>query len=240
MSKAQQPIIGIPIPLDYFHREPLWGNAGGYRAVIEIVQAIENAGGDAQLLFPGLDHPPIDGLILPGGGDIHPLAYGQEASHLTTDHDQELDAFQLRWARFAFQAGMPMMGICRGMQVMNVAAGGSLIQHLPTANTHFPQAVGDDASLRPHPVHSITIQQDSLLAQLIGPGPCSVNSLHHQAVERLGSNLKETACADDGVIESIECAQAWQIGVQFHPEDLRHTDSRFSQLFKGLVDAAAS
>lgn len=113
MLHSHSPVVGIPIPVDYFHREPLWGNAGGYRAVVEIVAAVEAAGGTAQLLFPGLDAPAIDALILPGGGDIDPSHYGQQAHPQVADLDTEFDSFQLSWARKAFESKLPTLGICQ-------------------------------------------------------------------------------------------------------------------------------
>ncbi len=238
MLEAAKPVVGIPIPLDYFHREPLWGNAGGYRAVVEIVEAVEFAGGTAQLLFPGLDAPAIDALILPGGGDIDPSHYGQPAHPELADLDPDFDAFQLDWARRAFSTGLPTLGICRGMQVMNVAAGGTLVQHVEAADEHFPEPARQDASLRPNPVHGVSILAGSKLEQIVGDQQARVNSLHHQAVDQLAPLFQASAWADDGIIEAIERADVWQVGVQFHPEDLRHADARFSLLFQRLVEAA--
>jgi putative glutamine amidotransferase len=236
--QTSKPVIGIPIPLDYFHREPLWGNAGGYRAVVEIVEAVESAGGSAQLMFPGLDSPAIDALILPGGGDVHPLHYGQTAQPELADLDPEFDTFQLAWARRAFESKLPTLGICRGMQVMNVAAGGTLTQHLDSADQHFPAPARQDAALRPNPVHSVAVARDSKLGDIVGGEEARVNSLHHQAVDQLAPLFRASAWAEDGIVEAIERADAWQVGVQFHPEDLRHVDARFSLLFQRLVDEA--
>ncbi len=238
MFENRKPVVGIPIPLDYFDREPLWGNSGGYRAVVEIVEAIETAGGSAQLLFPGLDAPVIDALILPGGGDVDPSHYGQTARPELADLDPAFDHFQLDWARRAFESKLPVLGICRGMQVMNVAAGGTLFQHLASSDTHFPDAARLDASLRPEPVHEVTLAQNSRLAQIVGSQNARVNSLHHQAIDQLAPLFQASAWAEDGLVEAFERADAWQVGVQFHPEDLRHVDGRFSGLFHQLVEEA--
>ena len=239
MSTEIRPVVGVPIPHDYFDREPLWGNAGGYRAVVEIVDAVEKAGGTVQLLLPGHDHPPIDALILPGGGDLDPTAYGQQPHDKVQDLDPELDRFQLDWARRAFREGLPTLGICRGMQVMNVAAGGTLIQHLDNSDKHFPEEARHEPTLRPNPVHPVSVTEDSKLREIVGETEIGVNSLHHQAVDRVGSLFEVTARADDGSVEAIERPDVWQVGVQFHPEDLRHADPRFAGLFSRLVEEAS-
>ena len=238
MLQTSKPVVGIPIPVDYFHREPLWGNAGGYRAGVEIVAAVESAGGSAQLLFPGLDAPEIHALILPGGGDVDPVHYGQQANEHLADLDPDFDAFQLNWARKAFESKMPTLGICRGMQVMNVAAGGTLIQHVHSADEHFPDNARQDASLRPQPVHAVALARGSKLAEIVGAEEARVNSLHHQAVDELAPLFQASAWAEDGIVEAIERSDAWQVGVQFHPEDLRHADARFALLFQRLIEAA--
>lgn len=238
MLQNRKPVVGIPIPLDYFEREPLWGNAGGYRAVVEIVDAVESAGGSAHLIFPGLDAPEIHALILPGGGDIDPTFYGQQAHPELADLDPEFDTFQLAWARKALDAKIPTLGICRGMQVLNVAAGGTLIQHVEGAGQHFPESARNDAALRRNPVHPVAVAKHSKLAEIVGQEQADVNSLHHQAIDQLASMFEASAWADDGIVEAFERPDAWQVGVQFHPEDLRHADARFSGLFSRLVEEA--
>lgn len=234
-SQHQKPVVGIPIPVDYFDREPLWGNAGGYRAVVEIVEAVESAGGTAQLLFPGFEEPEVHALIIPGGGDVDPYHYGQTPHPTLGELDREFDEFQFGWARRCFDSGLPMLGICRGMQVMNVAAGGTLLQHVENSGKHFPDSARENASLRPNPVHQVYVEKDSELGEIVGSESAQVNSLHHQAVDRLASLFQPSAWADDGLLEGFERKDAWQVGVQFHPEDLRHFDRRFFGLFQTLV-----
>ena len=240
MKKSSKPTIIIPIPRDYFEREPLWGNAGGYRSVNEIVAAVEEAGGQAQLLFPGDEAADFDGLILPGGGDVDPSFYGQNANEQVVDTDRVLDSFQIGLARKALESGKPLLGICRGMQVMNVAAGGSLVQHLESHAEHFPENARKNPDLRSIPVHQISLSKDSNLAKLLSQDTIAVNSLHHQAADLVPQSLKVTALSDDGVVEAIEGPGAFQMGVQFHPEDLRHHDSRFQILFNQLVEHAVA
>lgn len=236
LQSVPKPIVGVPIPRDYFQREPLWGNAGGYRAVNEIIDAVTESGGVVKLLFPG-ETAEFDALLLPGGGDVDPQFYGQTSAPEVTETDPELDAFQIALAKSALESGMPILAICRGMQVLNVAAGGSLVQHLESSDFHFPQDARSDADLRARPVHSVTVSADSRLGGVLGDGRMDVNSLHHQAVDTLGSGLKVAAIADDGVVEAIEGPGRFQVAVQFHPEDLRHSDPRFQALFQGLVEA---
>lgn len=234
------PIVGIPIPRDYFHRQPLWGNAGGYRSVLEIVQAVESAGATAHLMFPGEPDPVIQALIMPGGGDLDPAHYGQQPHPSLGELDPELDRFQLEWARRALHTGLPVLGICRGMQVLNVAAGGTLLQHLEPCERHFPERVRHNASLRQEPVHQVRLEARSVLAEMVGQSSAMVNSIHHQAVDRLAAGFQATAwSSDDGFIEAIESVGGRHIGVQFHPEDLRHSDPRFEELFARLVGQAA-
>lgn len=233
-----KPVVGVPIPRDYFQREPLWGNAGGYRAVNEIIEAVTAAGGVARLLFPGDSDRNIDALLLPGGGDVDPSFYGQAAQSEVTDTDPELDAYQLDLAQAALRRGTPVLGICRGMQVLNVAAGGSLVQHLEASDRHFPEGARRNPDLRSQPVHPISIESDSHLAELLGETLLDVNSLHHQAVDVLGPGLRAVAHSSDGIVEALEGNSGFQMGVQFHPEDLRHGDERFQSLFTRLVEAA--
>lgn len=239
MNKSSKPTIIIPIPRDYFEREPLWGNAGGYRSVNEIVAAVKEAGGVPKLLYPGEEAPEFQGLILPGGGDVDPKFYGQSPEQNVVDSDEVLDTFQIELTRAALDKGLPILGICRGMQLMNVAAGGSLVQHLDSHQEHFPEEARANPDLRSLPVHSIRLSPNSILAELLDDESVDVNSLHHQAADRVADSLRVTARSDDGVVEALEGPAPFQLGVQFHPEDLRHHDQRFQELFSRLVEHAA-
>lgn len=231
------PKIAILVRRNYWESGATPGNTNSHRSVPDIMAAILQAGGTPELIFQGSSRHvrDFDGLVLPGGGDIDPRFYGQELGPAVDPGtvDSELDAFQLEWTRDALQQGLPLLGICRGMQVLNVAAGGSLVQDLP--GNHLPAPVLNDPALRTQPVHAVEVDPGSALAELWGATRLEVNSIHHQGVARLGDNLQAVAWAEDGVIEALEVVQApWQRGVQFHPEDMR-MQSPFQKLFDQLV-----
>ncbi len=226
--------VAILIPRNYF--TPVRATAGNgptHRTIPLIQEALQRAGAEAELLEPGerpLSRP--QALILPGGGDLHPGFYGQTPLQ-PAEHDLELDRFQLAWARKALREHLPLLGICRGLQVMNVAAGGSLHQDLPE---HAPERVLDDPALRAEAVHHLETTPDSELRKLLGAHP-GVNSIHHQAIDRLAAPFQVVATAADGTAEAIERRRGgFQLGVQFHPEDMPSQQG----LFDRLVQAARS
>ena len=161
--------------------------------------------------------------------------YRTALSAVNTAYDRSL----LAVARAVIEREVPALAICRGMQVLNVALGGTLVQDLPSAGAaidHAPARVLADSRLRGEHIHSIEIAGNSQLAGWVGARRVQVNSLHHQAVARLGRSLKVSAWAEDGTVEAIEGERRW--GVQFHPEDLG-AHSPFQVLFDHLVEAAA-
>ena len=156
-------------------------------------------------------HPEAcDGLLLPGGADIHPSRYGQDVQP-QTEPDAELDELQLDVLQKFLDAGKPVFGICRGHQLINVALGGTMIQHLPTAKDHVHIAPDTDN------VHFCEAAPDSWISGLYGTR-FAVNSSHHQGVGRLGKGLRVSLTAEDGVVEAIEHESLPIWGVQFHPE----------------------
>ncbi len=184
---------------------------------------VQGAGGVAMLLPPGgrdvfasadaaLDG--LHGIILAGGADVDPLQYGAPRDAHTGAARPDRDGWEMALARGALRRGMPVLGICRGMQVLNVALGGTLVQHLP-------DHVGSDAHcpvLGVHGRHNVRVAPASRLRSIIG-ATAVVATHHHQAVDSLGAGLVPTAWADDGVIEATELPTAeWVIGVQWHPE----------------------
>lgn len=190
----------------------------------DYVRAVQRAGGAALILPPDpewavdpdavLDH--LDGLILCGGIDVCAAAYGAEAHPEADPPDVERDEFEIALARRALERDIPFLGVCRGMQLMNVAAGGTLVQHLPEkigseAHRHTPGSFGD---------HFVDLEPDSLAARAAGESRHLSKSHHHQAVDRLGEGFEITGRSpEDGVPEAIEApGRRFALGVQWHPE----------------------
>ena len=179
------------------------------QAVVNYVDAVTRSGahGEAGRIF---DPDEYDGLLLPGGCDANPARYGKtRIPEETTDDD--LDALQFdALARF-LEAGKPVLGICRGHQLLNIAFGGTLIQHLPGAEKHQSLPSGADN------VHTVRIAENTFLHRLYGSA-CSVNSTHHQGIDVPGKGLVTAARSEDGVAEAVEHESLPVWGVQFHPE----------------------
>src|SRR5216684_2956644 len=149
----------------------------------------------------------LDGLLLTGGTDVNPALYGDQRHPKTEDPDDPLDELEMALLRDALSAGLPVLAICRGMQLFNVFHGGTLIQHL-------------DSHDSPDELHNIQIVPNSRLAAILGEGEHIVNSRHHQAVARVGGGLIVSARSSDGVIEALERpGQSFAVAVQWHPED---------------------
>jgi putative glutamine amidotransferase len=211
------------------------------------VEAVAVAGG-APLLIPlGLDEPillaileQLDGLILTGGGDIAPEIYGSERDDMVYDIDHDRDRVELFLAREAVAQNKPVLAICRGHQMLNVALGGTLYEDvqeiMPGAMKH--DFFGDMP--RNHQAHEVTIRPDSKLADTLRRTSIAVNSLHHQGIRDLAPGLLPSAYAPDGLIEGVESpAHPFAIGVQWHPENLIHDEPAMLDLFRGLIQAAS-
>ena len=207
----------------------------------EYVDAVRMAGGVPVVLPPilGPVYEALDvvsGLIFPGGGDIHPEHYGGD------DHDKnygichERDHFELVLARSALERNLPIVCVCRGMQLVNVALGGDLIQHIP--DVYGTSVVHRTLDVQSIP-HEVAIAADSHLARVYGGTTAKVHSVHHQAVGRLGEGLRAVAWASDGVVEAVESDRhEFVVAVQWHPElELLH-DQKPVSLFAALVDRA--
>jgi putative glutamine amidotransferase len=207
------------------------------------VRAIEAAGA-IPVVLPPLGHADttrllarVDGLVLSGGPDLAPEAYGAKPHVELGSTEPGLDAFEYRLAREALRLGMPILGICRGAQALNVARGGTLHQHLPdVVGEAIAHRQIEDGRL---PTHPVTILPASRLADVLGATQLMVNSFHHQAVDRLGNGLRACAWAPDGTIEGIEDPrEAFVIAVQWHAETLQGIPAHLA-LFEELASAAA-
>jgi len=212
------------------------------------LRAVELAGGAPVVLGPRGDadlrrsvFDRLDGLVLSGGGDISPSCYGEHDSELLWYVDEQRDRAELEMARWALAERLPLLAICRGIQVLNVAAGGTLYQdvgtQIPGALTH-PTLAG-----RPKAIiaHTVDVEADSRLARIFGAGQLGVNSAHHQAAKSVGRGLIVTARAPDGVIEGLEDpSHPFCLGVQWHPEAMIDEYCEHRGLFGALVAAARS
>ena len=217
-----------------------------YAKLRDYETAIRLAGGEPRRLEIGRDDPDevirsVDAVLLPGGGDVEPSYYG-EARHPTFDAAEAgRDELEMALAQRAREVDMPVLAICRGLQLLNVARGGSLIQDIPD------QVSGALVHARREPpdliAHDVRVDRRSRLASLLfrsdaDPHPVAVNSRHHQAIKKVGEGLVVTATAADGVIEAVEDpALRFCLAVQWHPENF-HRTGEFSQLFEAFIAAA--
>lgn len=184
----------------------------------------------------------LDGIIISGGGDIHPSYYGQEATHpRLMNIDMVRDETERRLVRAALERDVPILAICRGHQMLNVALGGTLYQDV---ETQYSNKIKHDyffgAERSTYLAHSVEVEPDSKLATLLGHTHLNTNSRHHQAIDKLGEGLVVTARAtDDDMIEAVEHTdKRFAVGVQWHPENLQDTVLEMRGLFSGLVEAA--
>jgi putative glutamine amidotransferase len=206
------------------------------------LRAIEAAGG-LPVVMPPLELEAIEpllhrltGICLSGGPDLDPGTYDEGPHPDLGPTEPDLDRFELELARQADARGLPILAICRGMQALNVARGGSLHQHLPDrpgVTIDHRQREGGD-----HAIHDVTVAAGSRLARLMGCREAQVNSFHHQAAHRIGNGLRAVAWSPDGVIEGLEApARDFCVGVQWHAESLVGRREQ-ANLFRGLVDAS--
>lgn|GEM_PF-228902 len=183
----------------------------------------------------------LDGLFLPGGEDIDPANYGNDRHPLLGATDKERDRTELIMTRWALAEGMPVLGVCRGVQMINVACGGTLTQDIHSEQPELAKHDYFPPSFERFRIsHRIDIEADSLLAHAMGQVH-EVNSMHHQAIERIGYGLRVVARADDGLPEALEAPELpFVVGVQWHPEELAKTDQMNANLVYDFVRAAAS
>ncbi|NIR50051.1 MAG: gamma-glutamyl-gamma-aminobutyrate hydrolase family protein [candidate division Zixibacteria bacterium] len=204
------------------------------------VDAVRAAGGIPFLMPPGeteIDQllQVIDGLVLAGGGDIAPDNYGGKDHPKISEVDPERDRLELEIARKVLQLDIPVLGICRGQQVLNVVTGGNLIEHIPD---QFGERIIHRSEKEENIEHPVKINSDSQLAKILDVSSLSVVSKHHQGIGKVTAVWRIVAHADDGVIEAQEHKQhPWKIGVQWHPE-ITYRDPIHLRLFQAHVEAA--
>ena len=210
------------------------------------MRAIQQAGGVPLLLPPNLDERSVDtlwsrldGLLLTGGGDVDPRRFDEDRHETVAEVSEARDRLEIALTERAIDARRPLLAICRGIQVLNVALGGSLYQDIPS-QTGSPIAHSQKAP-RDHPTHAVKVMgEGTRLGATLGSLEVEVNSMHHQAINRLGRGLREVAWAPDGIIEGVEMPDAGTLvlGVQWHPEELTARDPAARNLFAALVAAA--
>jgi putative glutamine amidotransferase len=250
MQHSPRPIIGVPtqtlqslggVPADI---PPSWVMSQRY------VLALTAAGALPWMIPLVADeetlrgiYESLDAVFLPGGADIDPASYGTAPHPMCDTTDRERDRVELALARWALADGKPILGVCRGMQLVNVGAGGTLYQDLATQypngikHDYFP--FGGRGYARDYLAHEVRIAEGSRLARLFGARPIKVNSMHHQGVRDIGEGLVATAHAPDGLVEALEGTGAsYLLAVQWHPEALTERDAATRRLFAEFVEAA--
>jgi len=212
-------------------------------------QAVLHVGGEVRILDSSMKIEKaldgIHGLLLTGGDDVAPAFYGETPHGTTTGAESGRDDFEIGLVREARVRSLPIFAICRGIQVMNVACGVTLVQDIPS---QVPGAINHTLAVPPHEsyalAHEVWVEKESLLSKLmcdrLNGDACDVNSRHHQAVKSVADGFKITATAPDGVVEAIEDPSAkFCLGVQWHPENFWRT-GEFLPLFEGFLEAASN
>jgi putative glutamine amidotransferase len=207
----------------------------------EYVECVRRAGGRALLVAPGETDPEglldlVDGLVLTGGGDLDPATWGGDGHETVYMVDEPRDSLELKLARLAVDRDVPTLAICRGVQVLNVALGGTL-------HAHLPDVVGDEVAHRLPPrepvPHTVRVDDSSAIARIMSATDVEPMSWHHQAVDKLGDGLNAVAWAPDGTVEAVELdGGRCVIGVQWHPELTAAEDPTQAKLFDDLIAKA--
>lgn len=233
--KNSKPIIGIGSDLI-----PSGTRISAF-AYTTYIEALKQAGAVPVVVPPqpencGVLLESLDGIVLAGGFDCDPALYGEPQHETVEAMDPRRQENDLALAKLAYELGVPTLGICLGMQVMNVARGGTLIQDIASQR---PGSLIHESDPSERIRHQVEIDGDSRLARIIGAGRKTVNSSHHQAIGKAGEQLRVTALAPDGIIEAIEDdAHRFYVGVQWHPEDMEGEPSA-STLFRHFVEVAS-
>jgi putative glutamine amidotransferase len=207
------------------------------------VRALHRAGGQEAILFPETLDPDdarerlarFDGVLLIGGADVDPSYYGEDRHTEVYGVNPQTDAFEMALARAAVEAGKPMLAICRGIQVLNVALGGSLDQHISDREGLVGHGIPGVAP----EMHEVRLEAGSRVAKAMGVEEASVSSSHHQALARLGEELLPVGWTADGIVEAVEHRQGWVLGVEWHPERTAARDRSQQGLFDALVEQAS-
>jgi putative glutamine amidotransferase len=219
---------------------------GQNRKMEDYLESVRRAGGDPLEVVVGGESPAqilarVDALVLTGGGDVDPTLYGETPHGTFEAAETGRDEFEIALARAAVERGVPLLAICRGMQVLNVAMGGTLVQDIPSQVTGaLPHSVPQP---RAGAAHEVWIAKGSKLSALLSDHmedgeTCHVNSRHHQSVKQAARDFEVTATSPDGVIEAMERTDVpYCVAVQWHPENFWRT-GEFRELFEGLVQAA--
>ena len=243
----RRPLIAVPsYPRLARGRVEGW-HTDGIGVPIRYIESLRRAGGIeaivmSELLTDADVHDVlarVDGVLLLGGGDLEPGTYGAEAHTTVYGVDDERDAAELALTRAAMERVLPVLAICRGHQVLNVALGGSLEQHIPDregVSEHGKPGVAGGAL-----EHEVDVEPGTRLAAALGTTRATASCHHHQAVDEPGTSLRVVARAHDGIIEGTELADpdgSWVVGVQWHPEDTAATDHAQQGLFDAFVRAA--
>ena len=233
-----KPVIGLCFA------EALIAAPGKLCVNMSYIKALVDAGA-TPLPIPVTDDPSraaeyidlIDGLLIPGGQDITPALFGKDPIPQVTYMIVAQDRMEMELLRLAEKKGIPVFGVCRGLQLMNITFGGGLIQDIH-AEKKATVCHKQDLSIRSQATHSATMLEGSLLEELLGKEPLYVNSYHHQALDDVAPGFTVSATAADGIIEAIENREKNLYAVQWHPEEMYVRYPRFANLFRYLVEQA--
>ena len=240
MAQSAEPVIGVLYSAAQARALP------GKDELSNYTRAVRDNGGVVAVLSPLLSAEEtarllnsVDALLLPGGIDVAPAFYGEIPHEKLEATDAEFDRYEFSALKAATASKMPVLAICKGMQVLNVYAGGSLYQDLPSqlADSKVTHRLRQDGVSKPC-YHEIVVSNSSMLGSMLGTGRVKVNSYHHQAVKKIAPGFAVSAVADDGVVEGMENGN--MLAVQFHPEKERLAYPPYNAIFKGFIEMAAN
>jgi putative glutamine amidotransferase len=245
MEERQRPLIGVLGGLAPANPVAGWPRQDTLVVPATIIRAVHRAGGREAVLLPQAIEEAdaealadrFDGLLLIGGPDVDPLLYGEEPRPETYGVDPDRDMFEIAMVHAARSRRVPLFAICRGIQLLNVAHGGSLEQDISGRaglDNHGTPGSGNWS------LHDVRLEPGSLAAGVMAAETARASCHHHQALARVGEGLRPTGWARDGIVEVVEGVHGWMLGVQWHPEDTAAEDPVQQRLFDALVREAAS